>query len=134
MKFCEFIVSVAGNLGMSLLNWFNSSAHSTGVGDPIVEELQRSLPCVTAFRFTSQSKQQIMEGLAARIQGSQTDGIVFPDGWLRSELESFEFEYSRNGVKYSSASGTHDDGVCALALAVRHIGAGNRNTLEVRIL
>ena len=107
---------------------------STGVGDPIVEELQRSLPCVTAFRFTSQSKQQIMEGLAARIQGSQTDGIVFPDGWLRSELESFEFEYSRNGVKYSSASGTHDDGVCALALAVRHIGAGNRNTLEVRIL
>ena len=104
---------------------------STGVGDPIVEELQRSLPCVESFKFTSQSKQQIMEGLAARIQSG---GIGFTDGWLRDEMESFEFEYSRNGVKYSAPSGVHDDGVCALALAVRLLGTTARNTLEVRII
>jgi hypothetical protein len=104
---------------------------STGVGDPIVEELQRSLPCVESFKFTSQSKQQIMEGLAARIQSG---GIGFCDGWLRDELEAFEFEYSRSGVKYSAPSGVHDDGVCALALAVRLLGTTARNTLEVRII
>ncbi len=104
---------------------------STGVGDPIVEELQRSLPMVEAFRFTSGSKQQIMEGLAAKIQGCC---IRFPDGWLAEELESFEFEYGRTGVRYSAPSGLHDDGVCALALAVRMLGNQCQNTLEVRIL
>ena len=104
---------------------------STGVGDPIVEELQRSLQLVQSFKFTSQSKQQIMEGLASRIQSV---GIQFPDGWLRDELDSFEFEYSRTGVRYSAPSGSHDDGVCALALAVRLIGTTTRNTLEVRII
>ena len=104
---------------------------STGVGDPIVEELQRSLPCVEAFKFTSQSKQQIMEGLAAKIQAR---GIEFPDGWLCDELETFEFEYGKTGVRYSAPSGQHDDGVCALALAVRHLGVASVNTLEVRII
>ena len=104
---------------------------STGVGDPIVEELQRSLPCVESFKFTSQSKQQLMEGLAAKIQ---TGGIGFPDGWLRDELDLFEFEYSRAGVKYSAPSGVHDDGVCALALAVRNLSTASQNTLEVRII
>ena len=35
---------------------------STGVGDPIVEQLQRDLPRVKGFKFTSQSKQQLIEG------------------------------------------------------------------------
>ena len=105
---------------------------STGVGDPIVEELQRSLPCVTAFKFTSQSKQQIMEGLAARIHAG---GIAFPDGWLRDELDSYEYVHSVSGTKYSAPANMHDDGVCALALAVKAlVGASTRNTLEVRII
>lgn len=104
---------------------------STGVGDPIVEELQRSLPRVEAFKFTAQNKQQLMEGLAAKIQSG---GIGFPDGWLRDELDAFEFEYSRAGVKYSAPSGVHDDGVCALALAVRCLSTASQNTLEVRII
>lgn len=43
--------------------------------------------------------------------------IRFPDGWLISELESFEYEYVASGVRYSAPEGLHDDGVCALALA-----------------
>lgn len=87
---------------------------STGVGDPIVEDLCRELENVEGFKFTQMSKQQIMEGLASAIQRHE---IAFPTGVLQSELESFEYEYTRTGVRYSAPEGQHDDGVCALALA-----------------
>ena len=89
---------------------------STGVGDPIVENLQRRLTNVEGFKFTSQSKQQLMEGLASAIQQQQ---VGFPEGELSRELETFEFEYTRSGVRYSAPEGLHDDGVCALAMAWR---------------
>ena len=89
---------------------------STGVGDPIVEDLQRSLGQVEGFKFTSQSKQQIMEGLASAIQKQE---VGYPAGLLVDELESFEYEYTRTGVRYTAPEGMTDDGVCALALAVR---------------
>lgn len=93
---------------------------STGVGDPIVDDLQRGhgtgrRPNFEGFKFTAQSKQMIMEGLAAAIQGKK---VIFPDGVIRHELENFEYEYTRTGVKYSAPQGLHDDCVCALALAV----------------
>ncbi len=90
---------------------------STGVGDPILEALQRHPNRggqYEGFKFTMPSKQQLMEGLAV---GIQQGGIRFPDGALRAELEAFEYVYSRTGVHYSAPDGLHDDGVCALALA-----------------
>ena len=54
--------------------------------------------------------------MAGRL-GIQTTKIRFPDGWLRTELELFEYEYTRTGVRYEAPTGVHDDGVCALALA-----------------
>jgi len=89
---------------------------STGVGDPVVDGLQRTIPNVEGFKFTAQSKQQLMEGLAVAIQKGDV-GIV--DGPIRSELEDFTYEYTRTGMKYSAPQGMHDDCVCALALAVR---------------
>lgn len=90
---------------------------STGVGDPIVEQLQRKLGGkVEGYHFTAPSKQRLMEGLAAAIH-QQT--VHFPDGPLVSELESFSYEYTKSGVRYSAPEGLHDDGVCALALAVQ---------------
>lgn len=44
----------------------------------------------------------------------------FPDGPIRQELESFEYEYTGRGVRYSAPQGVHDDCVMALALAVHH--------------
>ena len=35
-----------------------------------------------------------------------------------AELEAFEYEYRQGGVRYSAPEGMHDDGVCALALAI----------------
>lgn len=87
---------------------------STGVGDPIVEDLKRVCRRAEGFKFTSSSKQQLMEGLQIAVQ---TMDIRFPDGWLRSELESFGYRYSGRTVSYEATVG-HDDGVCALALAV----------------
>lgn len=86
---------------------------STGVGDPIVETLQRSCN-VTGFNYTSKSKQQLMEGLAYAIQNSKIS--VLP-GILQDELESFEFEYTRTGVRYTAPDGMTDDCVNSLALA-----------------
>lgn len=94
-----------------------ASVDSTGVGDPIVEQMQsRCGQLVEGFKFTAQSKQQIMEGLAAAIQQRT---IRFPDGPLVAELESYTYEYTKTGVRYTAPEGLHDDGVCALALAVQ---------------
>jgi len=91
---------------------------STGVGDPIVEELQATRPNITGLKFTQASKQQLMEGLAVAIQNQEIS--IHPSmTWLIDELESFEFVYTRTGVKYSAPEGMHDDGVCALALAYK---------------
>lgn len=92
---------------------------STGVGDPIVEDLQRVCPNVEGFKFTQMSKQQIMEGLAGAIQQS---AVTVPDGILVAELESFEYEYTKTGVRYCAPEGQHDDGVCSLALANHKAG------------
>jgi len=88
---------------------------STGVGDPIVENLQRLLPNIKGFRFTSQSKQQIIEGLVMEIQ---QNSIAFPESPIGYELENIEYEYTRTGVKYAAPSGLNDDCVMSLALAV----------------
>jgi phage FluMu gp28-like protein len=89
---------------------------STGVGDPITEALQKEYPSVEGFKFTAPSKQQLMEGLAVAIQQGE---VAFPDGPIRRELEDFEYQYTRTGVRYAAPEGLHDDCVCALALAVR---------------
>ena len=87
---------------------------STGVGDPITEDLKRENIMVEGLKFTSQSKQQLMEGLATAIQQAR---IGFPSGVIVNELEVFEYQFTSNGVRYSAPSGFHDDCVMALALA-----------------
>ena len=92
-----------------------SMVDSTGVGDPVLEALQAGGGPFEGFKFSSTSKQQLMEGLAVAIQHQE---IRFPAGPIVAELESYEYEYTRTGVRYSAPEGLHDDCVCALALAV----------------
>lgn len=96
---------------------------STGVGDPIVEGLQRETggegSNFRGLKFSSSSKQMLMEGLAVAIQQSK---VYYPDGAIVSELESFEYEYTRTGVRYTAPEGQHDDCVMSLALAVHALG------------
>ena len=120
---------------------------STGVGDPVLESLQRPftesaardggpafIP-VTArrnfegFTFTATSKQQLMEGLAVAIQQGQ---IRYPAGVIVSELEQFEYMHTRTGVRYSAPDGLHDDAVMALALAWRAFAERGRTVPRPR--
>jgi phage FluMu gp28-like protein len=87
---------------------------STGVGDPIVEELVKVCPNAEGFKFTSESKQQIMLELATSVQKRE---VSILSGVMQEEMESFEYTYSARGVRYSAPDGMHDDTVCALALA-----------------
>jgi hypothetical protein len=104
---------------------------STGVGDPVLETLQRrsgrdpenDVQQFEGYKFTAKSKQQLMEGLAVSIQSR---AIQFPAGPIADELEIFEFQMAGSdegrytGVTYSAPSGFHDDCVMALALADMH--------------
>ena len=87
---------------------------STGVGDPILEDLLREGVNIEGLKFTSQSEQQLMEGLASAIQQGR---IGFPEGVIVDELDVFEYQFTAHGVRYSAPSGFHDDTVMALALA-----------------
>jgi hypothetical protein len=87
---------------------------STGVGDPIGEDISSKRDDVELFVFTQRSKQQLIEGLAMAIQKRL---ISFPEGMITYELEQFEFVHTRTGVKYSAPNGESDDCVMALALA-----------------
>lgn len=93
---------------------------ATGVGDAVVESLQRSgLYRFEGFKFSALSKQELMFNLRKGIQGKQ---LTFPEGPIRMELESYEYVYSRTGVTYSASEGLHDDCVVALGLAWKHYG------------
>lgn len=69
------------------------------------------------YKFTTNSKQDLMLGLAMAIQRRE---IKFPDGPIVQELEAFEYERKRDKVLYSAPDGTNDDCVDALALAVKN--------------
>lgn len=87
----------------------------TGMGSAVVEALQKGGSNFIGFTFTMQSKQYLMETLALAIQQRT---VAYPEGEIVSELESFEYEYTKTGVRYRAPEGLYDDCVCALALAV----------------
>jgi hypothetical protein len=89
---------------------------STGVGDPIMEELALQMSGLQGFKFTSTSKQQLMEGIVSAIHQRL---IRFPKGVITEELEVFEYKFTATGVKYAARDGFHDDAVMALALAYK---------------
>lgn len=98
---------------------------STGTGDAVVEALQRTGNMrVEGFTFTDRSRQDLLEGLALRIG---EEAVHFPDGYLRDELDSFEFRFERRGIRYAVPEGMHDDTSFALALAVKRLPWSRRH-------
>ena len=88
---------------------------STGVGDPIVDQLQTHRGTrFEGYHFTPASKQKLMEGLALAIQERT---VTYPPGVIVQELEQFEYELTRTGIRYSAPTGYYDDCVVALSLA-----------------
>lgn len=84
-------------------------------GDIVMQTLQNMGVSMSPYPFTAKSKQELMQRLKGAIFGKQ---ITFPEGVIRSELDTFSYEYTAHGVRYTAPEGLHDDCVMALALAV----------------
>lgn len=93
---------------------FPTLVDSTGVGDAIVEDLNRQRSSIEGFVFTAKSKQMLLESLAVAIQSHEL-GVL--EGPMRQELEVFEYVVTRTGVRYAAPEGYDDDCVMSLALA-----------------
>lgn len=96
---------------------------STGVGDPLAENLKRDGCAVEEYKYTNATKKYLIENLALKIQQK---AIKYPKiDVLIHELEVFGYEYSpvTRTITYNAPAGLHDDCVNALALAV--YGAGH---------
>jgi len=90
---------------------------STGLGDPIADDLRHEGLLVEDFRFTGKSKMQLIDKLSIFIE--QKGIIIPPIPELIDELKIFSYEISDAGnIKYTAPRGFHDDGVIALSLAV----------------
>jgi phage FluMu gp28-like protein len=90
---------------------------STGIGDPICEDLERDIPSLERFRFTETSRKQLLEFLSISLE---SDRIKLPnDDGLVEELESFRFRLGERGrIRMEVTEGMTDDRVMSLALAV----------------
>jgi len=87
---------------------------STGVGDPILELLQDI--GAEGYVFTSKSKVQLIQRLQACLENGEVKYPYIEE--LIKELQFFEYQLTRAGVKMEARSGFHDDCVIALALAI----------------
>ena len=103
---------------LKVLNDYHAQAFidSTGVGDPIYEELKTLYSEIYGFKFTNETKQNLIVALQIAFEKEE---ITFPKlECLIDELEAFEYEMLPSGrVRYNAPQGYHDDCVISLALA-----------------
>lgn len=89
---------------------------STGLGDPIYDDLLKRGLRVESYKFTEQSRKDLLVNLALKLE----QGIIkIPDNEiLKAELQSFRYELTENGkIKIVVPEGLKDDAVFSLALA-----------------
>lgn len=95
---------------------------ATGVGDSIFDDLVSAGLNVEGFKFTGNSKQELVSDLSVAMDNMS---IFYPPiDYLLDELSIFAYEQRANGsFKYSAPDGFHDDAVMALALMNRLFNA-----------
>jgi hypothetical protein len=103
---------------------------STGIGDPVVEELRRrgiNIREEDVFKFTQNSRQNLLNNLAILLENRK---IRIPkDEELLDELRSFTIEMNEKGrAVIKCPDGLHDDRVMSLALAVW--GVDEKETID----
>jgi len=87
---------------------------STGIGDPIVDDLKR-LVSVEPFHFTETSRTQLINNLQVMFE---QDKIKIPnDEELIDELKTMQYELVGQKVKMRVPEGLHDDRIMSLGLA-----------------
>lgn len=93
---------------------------STGVGEPIYDDLRAKQINVEPYHFTEQSRRDLLTNLALLIEQQK---ITIPNHeQLISELKSFQYVVTERGkLRMEVPEGTHDDCVMSLALSVWNI-------------
>jgi len=107
---------------------------STGVGEPVFDELKLEYPSVQGYKLTNATKNALIENFSLLLDNGQ---YWFPGDpakkefstelhpefpVLKAELESFSFEKLPSGLtRYAAPEGLHDDTVIAAALTAWQI-------------
>lgn len=90
---------------------------ATGVGDPIVENLERKGIKVVPYKFTSDSREQLLQNLSILIESERIR--LLDNEVLKDELGSFSYELTARGrLQMKVPDNTHDDTVFSTALSV----------------
>lgn len=105
------------------------TSDDTGLGEPVTEFLQKSLPGVPLelVTFTNQRKGIMIGNLAWMLEKGRLR--LSSDVALLRELEAYAATVSGTTTKYAADS-RHDDRVCALALACDGLPAGGSVTIS----
>lgn len=89
---------------------------STGIGDPIFDDISRAGLAVDGYKFTADSKKKLIEALMIAFE--QEKIRILDDAVQLNELDIYEYNIGSSGVvHYSAPEGYHDDCVIGLALA-----------------
>jgi len=86
---------------------------STGVGDPILEQLE---DIAEGYKFTNQSKINLINRLVVALEREEVKYPNIPT--LINELKYFQYIKTKSSLKMEAPAGFHDDCVISLALAV----------------
>jgi hypothetical protein len=108
---------------------------STGIGDPVYDELFHEGVFLRGYKFTNETKRRLVENLnlcidqgRITIPGESTPLGAKPDPSLRvlvEEMEGFTYEVLPSGVvRYGASSGKHDDCTISLGLAAWGVYSG----------
>lgn len=89
---------------------------STGVGDPVLEQVKMRGLRADGYLFTNTSKKTLIEGL---VVGIQNVGVTFPHiPVLIAELRQMQYTLTPSRlISYAAPDGAHDDTVMSLGLA-----------------
>ena len=100
----------------------DANVDQTGVGAPIVQDLQDRGLNVNGITFTESMKRNLVTNLAIWIEQRKIKIPAIPE--LIDELKIFGYEVLPSGrIRYGAPEGYHDDCVMALALAVWQLGS-----------
>lgn len=130
MQVKQYVVS--GNLDMkysriahiidSIPNLVSCYLENNGVGAPMIAQIKklvRHRSKIYEWSTTNSSKEEIISALAVKIANKEIS-FSNDDKGLFAELGRFIVKYSKTGkMQFEGASGSHDDRVMSLAIALR---------------
>jgi len=105
----------------------------SGVGDPIFEDLRIEGINVKGYKFTNETKKQLIQALMISLEQEKIRLFKKDISPIQyNEMQIFEYEMTPSGlIRYQAPEGYHDDTVISVALA--NWGVQNRSSMAEAI-